>query len=189
MGLDPEERSLLLRLAREALERGVCGEPLPILELEILPLKLREPGASFVTLTNAGRLRGCIGTLEARLPLAEDVRLHAVAAATQDYRFPPVEPAELPAIRIEVSSLTKPAPVDYLDPDDLIAKLCVGVDGVILIDGLARATFLPQVWDKIPVAADFLSHLCYKMGALPDLWRKKHLEVYTYQVEIFHETA
>ena len=61
------------------------------------------------------------------------------------------------------------------------------MDGVILRDGFHRATFLPQVWEKIPNPEEFLNNLCYKMGAKPDLWRRKHLDVLTYQVEEFHE--
>ena len=88
----------LLELAREALEGGVRGKKLAPLDLDSLPPRLREQGASFVTLTVAGNLRGCIGALEPYQPLAEDVREHAVAAALQDFRFPNVEPEELPQI-------------------------------------------------------------------------------------------
>ena len=134
-----------------------------------------------------GDLRGCIGALEAYQPLAEDVREHAVAAALNDYRFPPVQVAELNGISLEVSRLTAPVPLEYTSPEDLVAKLRPGVDGVILRDGGRRATFLPQVWEKLPDAENFLANLCHKMGASPDLWRRKHLEVLTYQVEEFHE--
>ncbi|HET9912550.1 MAG TPA: AMMECR1 domain-containing protein, partial [Anaerolineales bacterium] len=75
----------------------------------------------------------------------------------------------------------------YKDADDLLSKLRPHVDGVILRDGSHRATFLPQVWEKIPNPTDFLDNLCYKMGANPDLWRRKHMEVLTYKVEEFHE--
>lgn len=181
------EQQVLLRLAREAMEHGVRGEKLAALEDASLTPSLREEGSSFVTLTEHGQLRGCIGSLEPYQSLAEDVREHAVAAALQDPRFPPVGPAELNGIQIEVSRLTRPIPLEYKDADDLLAKLCPHVDGVILRDGFRRATFLPQVWDKIPDRADFLENLCYKMGAKPDLWRRKHLEVLTYKVEEFHE--
>ena len=77
--------------------------------------------------------------------------------------------------------------MDYQGPEELLQQLRPGVDGVILRDGRQRATFLPQVWDKIPSKESFLNQLCSKMGAMPDTWRKKHLEVYTYQVEEFHE--
>ena len=183
-----EEQTILLRLAREALERGVKGEVLPPLDLSSLPLPLREEGSSFVTITSEGQLRGCIGALDAYQPLAEDVREHAVGAALKDPRFPPVKEEELGGIQIEISRLTRPLPLVYTDADDLLAKLHPHVDGVILRQGsYHRATFLPQVWEKIPQPAEFLNNLCYKMGMEPDGWRHKHLDVLTYQVEEFHE--
>ncbi len=185
--LSEDERQLLLRIARDALERAVRGEALPELDLPSLPPALREAGASFVTLTVAGNLRGCIGTLEAYQPLALDVREHAIAAALEDPRFPPVRPAELSQIRVEVSRLTPPRRLAYKDADDLLSKLRPHVDGVVLREGFRRATFLPQVWDKIEDKAEFLDNLCYKMGVAPDLWRRKPLEVLIYQVEEFHE--
>jgi AmmeMemoRadiSam system protein A len=185
--LNQEEKQTLLKLARQALETGVRGQPLEPLDLSALTPVLRAPGASFVTLTDHGELRGCIGALEPFQPLAEDVREHAVAAALQDYRFPPVQERELKDIEIEVSRLTIPHALEYSDADDLLAKLRPGIDGVILRDGFRRATFLPQVWEKLPRKEDFLRQLCYKMGASPDLWRLKHPEVLVYQVEEFHE--
>ncbi len=185
--LTTEEREILLKLARQALDLRVRGETLPLLDLEQMPPRLRADGASFVTLTKAGQLRGCIGTLEARQPLAVDVRKHAVDAALKDFRFPPVQPEELDAITIEISYLTTPQPLDYQGPDDLVSKLNPGEDGLVLKDGHKRATFLPQVWDKLPAPEQFLSRLCQKMGAAPDLWRHKPIEVFTYQVEKFSE--
>lgn len=185
--LTSEEKQTLLRLARQALEAGVRGVPLPTLDPSALTPTLRAEGASFVTLTVDSELRGCIGALEPYQSLAEDVREHAAAAALEDYRFPRVQENELAKIAIEVSRLTIPVPLEYSDPDDLLAKLRPGVDGVILRDGFCRATFLPQVWEKIPDKADFLANLCYKMGADPDTWKHKHLEALIYQVEEFHE--
>jgi uncharacterized protein len=187
--LTPEEQKILLRLAREALEQGVKSKELPPLDQAALTPRLREDGASFVTLTEAGQLRGCIGALEPYQSLAEDVREHAVSAALEDPRFPPVSESEVGRINIEVSRLTRPVPLQYQDADDLLSKLRTHVDGVILRDAFRRATFLPQVWEKIPDPAEFLDNLCFKMGANPDLWRKKHLEVLVYQVEEFHEPA
>ena len=182
-----EEQRLLLQLARRALESGVRGEKLPPLNLASMPARLQEQGASFVTLTIGGNLRGCIGALEAYQPLAEDVREHAVAAALQDFRFPNVQLDELHSIEIEVSRLTPPVPLIYDTPEDLLVKLRPGIDGVLLRDGSMRATFLPQVWEKLPDPAEFLGNLCSKMGASYDLWRKKHLDVSIYQVDEFHE--
>ncbi len=185
--LSPEEQKILLRLAREAMTLRVKGETLARLELSAVPPRLREHSASFVTLTKRGELRGCIGALEAFQPLALDVREHAIAAALEDPRFPPVEERELEGIQIEVSRLTRPLPLEYKDADDLLSKLRPQVDGVILHYEFHRATFLPQVWEKIPNPAEFLSHLCQKMGLSENAWRMKHLEVLTYQVEEFHE--
>ncbi len=185
--LTPEEKKILLTLARQSLEAGVRHLTLPALELDTLTPNLRAEGASFVTLTEHGELRGCIGALEPYQSLAEDVREHAVAAALEDYRFPQVQENELAKIQIEVSRLTIPVPLDYKDAGDLLSKLRPSVDGVILRDGFRRATFLPQVWEKIPDPATFLENLCYKMGAEPDTWKHKHLDVLVYQVEEFHE--
>ncbi len=185
--LTSEEKETLLRLAREAMEHGVRGHKLPALEMQTLPAALRAEGASFITLTIHGDLRGCIGALEPYQPLALDVREHAIAAALEDPRFPPVTPEELEQIEIEVSRLTPPKNLEYADAADLLARLRPAVDGVILRDGFRRATFLPQVWEKIPDRANFLDNLCYKMGAPADIWRHKRLEVLTYQVEEFHE--
>jgi uncharacterized protein len=185
--LTPEEKQTLLHIARQSLELAVRGEKLLPLDEATLTPCLRESGASFVTLTVRGDLRGCIGALEPYQPLAMDVREHAVAAALEDPRFPPVQPKELKQIEVEVSRLTVPHQLEYKDADDLLIKLNPNVDGIILRDGWHRATFLPQVWEKIPAKAEFLAELCYKMGAAPDAWRHKHLEVLIYQVEEFHE--
>jgi len=185
--LTDAEKRTLLGLARQALEGGVLGQKLTPLDLQSLPPHLRECGASFVTLTINDSLRGCIGALDPCQPLVEDVREHAIAAALQDFRFPVVCPDELLQIKLEISRLTIPVELEYCSPKDLLAKLRPGIDGVVLRDGLCRATFLPQVWEKLPDPADFLDNLCYKMGATPDLWRKRHLDVLVYQVEEFHE--
>ena len=185
--LIPEERTMLLAQARLSIEAGVKDKPLKPLDMEDFPEKLRKPGVVFVTLTIDGNLRGCVGALEAYQPLITDVREHALAAAFQDFRFPPVRPEELDNIVIEISRLTTPQPLTYLNADDLLIKLRPGIDGVVLKDGIRRATFLPQVWEKLPSSEIFLDHLCQKMGAPSNLWRQKKLEVLVYQVEEFHE--
>ncbi|HTX79861.1 MAG TPA: AmmeMemoRadiSam system protein A [Longilinea sp.] len=187
IALTNDEKQLLLKLARQSIELAVSHRPLPVLILDDYSLTLRQPGAAFVTLTEEGELRGCIGALEPYQPLIEDVREHAVAAALEDYRFPPVHPDEVKLLEIEVSRLTLAQPLDYQTGQDLVKKLHPSVDGVILRDGMRRATFLPQVWEKVPDPADFLSQLCLKMGAPHDLWQRKKLQVFTYQVEEFHE--
>jgi len=185
--LSQDERLILLQLARQALDDGVHGKPSIKLIIDEYTLRLRENGASFVTLTERSSLRGCIGALEAYQPLVEDVREHAIAAALHDYRFPPVNPDELPAIMIEISCLTPAQRYEYSQPEELLRTIRPGIDGVVIKDGMRRATFLPQVWQKIPEPEIFISMLCQKMGAPSDLWQRKKLEVFTYQVEEFHE--
>ncbi len=185
--LTPEEKHLLLNLARQSIQLAVARCPLPPLRLDDYSQALREEGASFVTLTEGGELRGCIGALEAYQPLVQDVCEHAVAAALEDYRFPPVRPSEVEALEIEISRLTPAVPLEYEHPEDLARLLRPGIDGVVLRDGPRRATFLPQVWEKVDDPEEFLGHLCLKMGAPPNLWRRKILTVSTYQVEEFKE--
>jgi len=185
--LTEEEKEILLRLARQALEAAVRKQPEPKLDEQILTSKLKAPGASFVTLTVKGMLRGCIGTLQPYQGLADDVCEHAVAAGLQDFRFPAVTPEELEHIEIEVSRLTTPQPLHYSTPESLVAQLRPGIDGVVLRDGMRRATFLPQVWEKLSDPVEFLEHLCAKMGADPGAWKQKKLEVMVYEVEEFQE--
>lgn len=187
MPLKPDERQALLTLAREAITHAVHGqEPLQI-DLNAVSKALRRDGASFVTLTQQGELRGCIGSLEAQRPLALDVRDNAVAAAFKDPRFPPVCSEELDGLTIEISVLSAPKPLPYDGPDDLIAKLRPGVDGVVIERGWNRATFLPQVWEKLPDAHQFLEHLCRKAYLPHDSYLRPGLDVHTYQVEKFEE--
>lgn len=185
--LSESDKKILLELARQSIILSVGGKPLPDLDLSLYSLVLQSDGASFVTLTKGGELRGCIGTLEPYQPLVQDVCEHAVAAALHDYRFPPLQSYEISHIKIEISRLTLPVPVRYENPLDLAALLHPGTDGVTLRDGAHRATFLPQVWEKIPEPYDFLGHLCQKMGSSSDLWQKKILSVSIYQVEEFRE--
>lgn len=186
--LSPEQRQILLRLARQAVERAAAGQPGPDVDLGSLPEGLSAERAAFVTLTLRGDLRGCIGALQATMPLARDVVEHARAAATEDFRFYPVQPDEATELAIEISVLSDPAPLTYAQPDDLLILLRPGVDGVILVSGLHRATFLPQVWEKVPSAALFLDMLCEKAGLPRRAWRTGHPDILTYQVESFHES-
>ncbi len=190
MTTDPltlEEKHLLLNLARQSIQLAVNRCPLPRLNLDEYSQALRAEGASFVTLTEYGELRGCIGALEAYQPLVQDVCEHAAAAALEDYRFQPVRPDEVERLEIEISRLTSPVPLAYELPQDLPSLIRPGIDGVVLRDGLYRSTFLPQVWEKVSGPEEFLAHLCMKMGAPPNLWKRKILNVSTYQVEEFRE--
>jgi len=185
--LSVTDKIKLLKIARAAIFSAVNNQPLEKLDLSTFSQELQTEGASFVTLTKSGKLRGCIGAMEAYQPLVLDVQEHAIAAAQEDYRFPPVSSNEVDFLKIEISYLTPLQKLEYMDNDDLTSKLRPSVDGVMIRDGSRRATFLPQVWGQVPEVRDFLSHLCIKMGAQPDLWQKKHLEVFIYQVEEFSE--
>ena len=115
------------------------------------------------------------------------MRVNAINAAFRDPRFPPLSRDELNRIKIEVSILTNPRPLEYKDAQDLLAKLRPGIDGVIIKKGFHEATFLPQVWEQLPRKEDFLTHLCLKAGLDGDAWRRGDLEVSTYQVQAFEE--
>lgn len=164
-------REAVIDLARGAIERqfrmSVHHREHPAGRLAVW---LTTPGASFVTLTIAGRLRGCIGTLEAYRSLGADVRENAVLAAFHDRRFTPLRVEEYPHVAVEVSVLSSPEPMDVTSEDDAIAQLRPGVDGVILTDGPHRATYLPQVWEQLPDAHQFLATLREKAGLAPDHW-------------------
>jgi len=185
--LTEQEKMKLLRVARAAITAAVKRAPLPAIDVDAQTPLLRDDGASFVTLTKDGRLRGCIGTMEAHQPLIRDVQEHAVAAAMSDFRFPAVKIGELAEIRIEISRLTALQPLDYATPDELLQLLRVGIDGVLIAAGGRQATFLPQVWEQLPEPEVFLSHLCTKMGAAADVWKEQPIEVFIYQVEKFSE--
>jgi AmmeMemoRadiSam system protein A len=141
----------------------------------------------FVTLHLNGQLRGCIGNLIGVHYLLEGVEHNAVNAAFYDTRFRQVTSEELERIDIEVSVLSEPKSLDYRDVDDLVGRLRPGIDGVIISKGQASATFLPQVWEQLPDAGGFLSHLCIKAGLPADEWRWGGLSVMTYQVQCFSE--
>lgn len=139
-------------------------------------------GASFVTLTLEGDLRGCIGSLEAHRPLIDDVKANAQAAAFEDPRFQPLTAAELEQVEVEVSVLSPPKPLPGgLSEDQVIEALTPGVDGVVLRYGPYRATYLPQVWDQLPDPRTFLATLKNKAGLPSDFWAPE-MQVETYRV-------
>jgi AmmeMemoRadiSam system protein A len=147
---------------------------------------LRQPGATFVTLTQQGELRGCIGSLEARRPLEDDVRENAQAAAFRDPRFPPLGREELAVTRVEVSLLTPARPMSFTDEADALGQLRPGVDGVILEHGGRRGTFLPQVWESLPEPKQFMAHLKNKAGLPADFWAPG-VKLYRYEVRKWKE--
>jgi len=169
-GLGEEERILLHKVARASIEHGIeTGRPLTV-DIARYPHPLREPRATFVTLNEHGRLRGCIGSLEAVRPLVEDVAHNAYAAAFSDPRFPSLQARELADLDVHISVLSPAAPMSFTSEEDLIRQLRPGVDGLILEDGYHRGTFLPAVWESLPDAHDFLQHLKLKAGLPADYW-------------------
>jgi hypothetical protein len=161
----------LLELARASIEHGLAhGCPLSI-DVAALSDDLRQPGATFVTLRSAdGALRGCIGSLEARRPLALDVVENAHAAAFRDPRFAPLQGRELEGLRVHLSLLSAPVPLPVASEADLLARLRPGIDGLVLEDGARRATFLPEVWEQLPQPRDFVRQLKRKAGLGGDDW-------------------
>jgi AmmeMemoRadiSam system protein A len=185
--LSDDSKRRLLAIARASISTELKDHAAARLDPASLTPDLQAPGACFVTLTHNQSLHGCIGSLEARQPLAADVAEHAADAAFRDFRFPPLTEAELAGLHIEISVLSAPKPLTYNNPEELPGLLKPGVDGVILSRGLRRSTFLPQVWEKVPDPYAFLDLLCEKMGFDYDLWRREKLDVAIYHVESFEE--
>ncbi len=141
---------------------------------------LSESGATFVTLTQGGRLRGCIGSLVARRALVIDVRANAVAAAFGDPRFAPLSVSEYDATAVAISLLSPTQPLGFDSEADALARLRPGVDGVVFQYASRRSTFLPQVWDQLTDPGVFMSHLKRKAGLPADFWDPAvRLERYT----------
>ena len=187
--LNEQQGRVLLRLARQTIEerlRQVVTDPVQSEDLD--DPDLRQHRGVFVTLNKRGSLRGCIGSLLGVESILDGVRRHAVNAALHDHRFPMVTGDEAEELQIDISVLTPPRNLEYKDGEDLVRKLRPHVDGVILkVPGGAGATFLPQVWDQLPVPEMFLDHLCLKAGLEKDSWRSGELTVQTYQVQHFEE--
>ncbi len=182
--LSPADRNRLLDIALHSIKHGLeHGRPFAV-ELDPLSQPLREKGASFVTLECHGRLRGCIGTLEAHQPLATDVADNAFQSAFCDPRFPPLDKSELPGLDIHISVLSNPEPMHFTSEEDFISQLRPGVDGVILQEGRRRGTFLPAVWEDLPNPEDFARHLKLKAGLPPDYWSET-IRAYRYTAEYF----
>lgn len=173
----------LLTIARNAIEKhyGIVGRP-------VIPHPaLSNTAATFVTLTQADRLRGCIGSLEACRPLAQDVAENASSAAFRDPRFTPLAADELKRTLIEVSLLDTPEAIAFTDEADALGHLRPGLDGIILTHGSRRATFLPQVWESLPEPERFMTQLKLKAG-LPAYFWDAGITLARYGVQKWKET-
>jgi hypothetical protein len=162
------EGHILLDVARARIAESLG------MEIDIsLPLAgawLSAHGATFVTLTKYGELRGCIGTLEAHRPLIEDVQENAYAAAFRDPRFSPLRVEEFDVVSVEISLLSDPEPMVVETEAEAMTRLRPHIDGVVLEYGQHRSTFLPQVWEQLPDPQQFLKHLKRKAGLAADFW-------------------
>jgi hypothetical protein len=163
---DESHGEILLKLARAAIAKRL-KQPMPAIPE---PEWLAEPGATFVTLTIKGELRGCIGTLEPHCSLGEDVTANAVSAAFRDPRFDPLRLAELKDVRVEVSLLSPAEPIVAADEPAALAALRPSIDGVVLEYKQYRGLFLPQVWEQLPEPTKFLAHLKRKAGLPMNFW-------------------
>jgi len=159
---------ILVDIARGAIAEAFGVDQLPVPQERWL----NQPGATFVTLTEGGELRGCIGTLQAHRPLEEDVRDNALAAAFRDPRFLPLTREEFSNIEVEVSLLTATQPLTFTDEADALAQLRPGIDGVVFEYGRYRSTFLPQVWESFSQPREFLAMLKRKAGLPEDFWEE-----------------
>lgn len=148
---------------------------------------LQELGASFVTLTQQGQLRGCIGSLQAHRSLLADVKANAVAAALHDPRFAPLMAQELEYTEIEISLLSSMQAMRFSGEAEALAQLRPGVDGVVLEFAHYRSTFLPQVWEQLPGVAEFMAHLKRKAGLPAQFWAAE-VKLHRYTVSKYKES-
>jgi AmmeMemoRadiSam system protein A len=182
MSPEANRGAVLLAIAREAIEEQLGGVPRPPCDEPWL----REPAATFVTLRRGGDLRGCVGSIDARRALGDDVAHNALAAAFRDPRFPPLSRAELDGLEVEVSVLSPRHALAAASEAEAAAQLRPGIDGVYLEYGGTSATFLPQVWEQIPDPLAFLAELRRK-AELPRRFWHPELRLTRYTVEKFHD--
>lgn len=184
--LHDEHGQLLLRIARAAIS-NVLGQSVALPEPAGQAADmLQAAGASFVTLNQQGQLRGCIGSLQAHRPLIADIQANAIAAALHDPRFSPLTLVELDITTVEVSVLSAMQPLPFASEAHALAQLRPGVDGVVFEFGRYRSTFLPQVWEQLPDARQFMAYLKHKAGLAPDFWAAE-VRLQRYTVSKFKE--
>jgi AmmeMemoRadiSam system protein A len=188
--IDPASGRVAVQLARNSLDQFVREHTFYEPKINELNSALQEKGACFITLTNKGILRGCMGHTDAQNPLAEDVARNATAAS-RDYRFPPVMEEELADIRLEVTILSPLVQLRYTNYENLVQRLRPGIDGVMLTWQMKRGLLLPQVWRRLPKPAGFLEAIAVKAG-LPTQELQAHpptVVVHTFQVQHFAESG
>jgi AmmeMemoRadiSam system protein B/AmmeMemoRadiSam system protein A len=185
--LKKHQGQVLVKLARQTIAEKLGRKSIAVDPDDMADSVFQDHKGTFVTLTINKQLRGCIGNLDATESILAGIKRNAVNAAFHDPRFPALKAHELDQVDIEVSILTEPQRLEYGDSKDLLSKLRVHVDGVILSKGASSATFLPQVWEQLPRPDQFLSHLCMKAGLPADDWKKSPLDILTYQVQYFEE--
>ena len=176
-----------LGIAVLTLARSAIAEQLGLSKLYVAThASLEQLSSTFVTLKQAGQLRGCVGSLHRLRTLRDDVRANAVAAAFRDPRFAPLAASELARTSLEVSLLSAEERIDAGSEEELIGYLRPGVDGVILEHGRHRATLLPQVWQQLPDPRNFLFALKLKAGLPEDFW-SRDMRVSRYGVTTWKE--
>ena len=182
--LSEDNRKLLKDIAMRSIKHGLdTGHALEI-DPKDYPPELQKHKATFVTLHRHKQLRGCIGMLKPVRPLVEDIAQNAWSAAFRDPRFSPLRADEADDLDLHISILGEPKAMEFSSEQDLVEQIRPGVDGLILEDGYNRGTFLPSVWESLPDAADFISHLKLKAGLPQDYWSDT-LKVQHYTVEEF----
>lgn len=180
--MSTEQGKVLLKIARAAISRAL-GIPV---EADESASWLADKGACFVTLTQYGELRGCIGTLQAYRSLLEDVKGNAVSAALRDPRFAPLSVQELDSTEIEISLLSPTQKIEFKNEADALAQLRPGIDGVVFEFGSHRSTFLPQVWEQLSQPKQFMAQLKRKAGLSDDFWAAD-VSLSRYTVTKWHE--
>lgn len=192
MTLSTEDGDYAVSLARKALDAHVGGKGrLPVPRTDG---PFGEARGVFVTLNLTKqaeeRLRGCIGFPYPVAPLGTAIVEAAVAASTEDPRFPPVSPGELEQILVEVSVLTTPSPLSSPSPEGRASLVRIGVDGLIVSRGRLSGLLLPQVATEFGLSEeDFLTQGCLKAGLPPAAWLDPETSVSVFQAEIFAESA
>jgi AmmeMemoRadiSam system protein A len=184
--LSADEQTRLLDIARQSIVHGLDSGTALRLDIMQLEANLRVDSAVFITLTLAGNLRGCIGSLQPSAPLAQAVANSAFSAAFRDHRFAQVQASEIESIRIEVSVLSAMELIAVGTRQALLENLQPGVDGLLMEDQGYRSTFLPKVWEKITTPNEFVGQLMHKAGLAAEHWSST-IRFYRYHSTSFGE--